>query len=95
MKNYTSQNQLSLDLFQHPFERNLDPKNRWVKLASLIPWDDLAWVYGSKLQSNSGRKSVDIRMVIATIIVIHKLNFSDSKTVQMIHNKLYIQYLVV
>ncbi len=31
MINYTSQNQLSLELFKHPFETKLDKENRWVK----------------------------------------------------------------
>jgi hypothetical protein len=45
MINYTPQNQLSLEGFSHPFERDLSGENRWVKLAEVIPWDDLAAVY--------------------------------------------------
>jgi len=44
MINYTSQNQLSLELFKHPFEQELDKTNRWVKLAAVIPWDELGSV---------------------------------------------------
>jgi len=52
MIKYTPVAQLSLESFKHPFDNQLDKHNRWVKLASLIPWDDLASVYGSKLQGN-------------------------------------------
>ena len=55
MINYTPQNQISLSLFKHPFEQELDKENRWVKLAALVPWDELAGIYSRKLQSDSGR----------------------------------------
>lgn len=42
MINYTPQNQLSLSLFKHPFQQELDKENRWVQLAQLVPWDELA-----------------------------------------------------
>ncbi len=92
MINYTSPNQLTIEMFKHPFERELDKENRWVKLASLIPWDELASVYSRKLQTNSGRKSVDIRTVIGALIVKHKLNLDDRGTIQMIRENIYLQY---
>ncbi|MCF6341716.1 MAG: IS5 family transposase [Bacteroidales bacterium] len=92
MINYTSQNQLSLAGFSHPFERDLSAENRWVKLAKVIPWDELAAVYSSKLQSGSGRNTVDVRTVIAALIVKHKLMLDDRGTVEMIQENIYIQY---
>lgn len=92
MINYTPQNQQSLDMFKHPFETKLDDENRWVKLSELIPWDDLAKIYSQKLQHNSGRKSVDIRTVIAALIVKHKLNLDDRGTIEMIKENIYLQY---
>ncbi len=92
MINYTSQNQLSLEGFNHPFERDLLAKNRWVKLAKVVPWDELAAVYSSKLQSGSGQKTVDIRLVIAALIVKHKLRLDDRGTIEMIQENIYIQY---
>ncbi len=77
MINYTPQNQLRLEGFIHPFERDLSAENRWVKVAKVVPWDELAAVYSNKLESGSGRKSVDIRLVIAALIVKHKLNLDD------------------
>ena len=43
MIRYRSQKQLTLAGFSSPFRTTLDPENRWVKLADLIPWDDLAF----------------------------------------------------
>ncbi len=92
MINYTPQNQLSLEGFTHPFERDLNPENRWVKLASLVPWDELAEVYSRKLQAESGRKTIDIRIVLADMIVKHKLRLDDRGTIDMIQENIYIQY---
>lgn len=92
MINYTSQNQLSLDLFKSPFETELDKENRWVKLAALIPWDGLANVYSRNLNSTEGRLSVDVRIIIGALIIKHKLNLDDRGTVMMIQENIYMQY---
>lgn len=92
MINYTSQNQISLELFKHPFNTDLNPENRWVKLAALIPWDELAGIYAKNLQSDIGRKSVNIRIVIAAIIIKHKLKLDDRGTIEMIQENIYLQY---
>jgi len=92
MINYTPQNQLSLSLFKHPFQRDLNPENRWVKLADLIPWDELAKVYSRNLQSDCGRLSVDVRTVIGALIVKHKLKLDDRGTIDMIQENIYLQY---
>jgi transposase, IS5 family len=92
MIDYTPQSQLSLNMFKHPFQQELDKENRWVKLAALIPWDSLASVYSRKLDAGSGRKSVNIRTVIAALIVKHKLGLDDRGTIQMIQENIYLQY---
>jgi len=42
MIKYTPSNQLSLEEFKHSFRQQLKKNNRWVQLAALVPWDDLA-----------------------------------------------------
>lgn len=92
MIKYTPENQIKLELFEHPFKRSLDPENRWVKLAELVPWDVLAAIYIRKLDASAGRKSVDVRIVLAALIVKHKLNLDDRGTIQMIQENIYLQY---
>jgi hypothetical protein len=92
MINYTPQNQLSLSLFKTPFDKKLNPENRWVKLADIIPWDELANIYSRSLQSDCGRLSVDIRIVIAALVIKHKLKLDDRGTVDMIQENIYLQY---
>ncbi len=92
MIKYTSSNQLTLSGFSHPFDQELSPENRWVKLAEIIPWDALAVVYLKQLSTNSGRESLDARMVIGAIIVKHKIRISDREIVAMISENIYPQY---
>ena len=42
---YTSPNQLRLEGFETPFEKQLSVGNRWVVLSKLIPWDEICNVY--------------------------------------------------
>ena len=92
MIKYTSANQLTLEGFITPFENTLSPDNRWVTLSNVIPWDNLAGIYMKQLSSNSGRESVNVRMVIAALIIKHKLGLDDRGTVDMISENIYLQY---
>jgi len=92
MIKYTPSNQLSLENFKHPFHQQLEPNNRWVQLAELVPWDELAEVYAKHLDPGAGRESVDLRMVIGALIIKHKLSLTDRDTVQMISENIYMQY---
>ena len=92
MIKYTPANQLTLKGFITPFENALSPDNRWVTLANVIPWDNLAGIYMKQLSSNSGRESINVRMVIAALIIKHKLGLDDRGTVDMISENIYLQY---
>lgn len=91
MIKYTSSKQLTLDNFKHPFNE-LKKDNRWIQLAELVPWDELAGIYAKSLNPGAGRLSVDIRMVIGSLIIKHRLCLSDRDTVDMISENIYMQY---
>ena len=92
MVNYQSQNQLRL--FETPFEQHLDKSNRWVQLADKLPWDDLVKIYNKKLRLDFGAPCIDGRMIIATLIIKHRLNLSDREVIEMIKENIYMQYFV-
>ncbi|MFC2115513.1 IS5 family transposase [Bacteroidota bacterium] len=92
MIKYTPSSQLTLENFKHPFLQQLDANNRWVQLAELVPWDELAGIYAKNLDPNAGRLSVDLRMVIGALIIKHKLSLTDRDTVLMISENMYMQY---
>ena len=94
MIRYTSQNQLTLPGFETPFQTELDPHNRWIKLSECIPWDDLAEGYYQQLNPRHGRPAKDARLVIGAVIIKHKLCLSDEETVLQIQENPYLQYFV-
>ena len=94
MTSYISQYQTKIEEFKTPFELKLSPKNRWVKLAALLPWDTLASIYHNKLSSSMGRTSIDARVVIGTLIIKHKLNLTDDETLLTISENPYMQFFL-
>ncbi|MGH2645359.1 MAG: hypothetical protein ACRDE2_15515 [Chitinophagaceae bacterium] len=42
---YVSPNQLTICVFETPFEQALTTDNRWVKLSRLLPWDRMVSQY--------------------------------------------------
>lgn len=94
MTSYTSQHQTKIEEFRTSFELNLSPKNRWVKLAALLPWDTLVGIYQRKLSSSMGRKTVDSRVVIGTLIIKHKLNLTDEETLLTISENPFMQFFL-
>lgn len=74
--------------------RNLDANNRWVKLSELLPWDDLAEIYGRSFDKRHGAPSIDARLAIGAILIKHKLKLSDEETIALIQENPYMQYFL-
>lgn len=49
-----SDTQLSLEDFDQPMGLTMNPENRWVKKAALIPWTILEDQYAALFESNKG-----------------------------------------
>lgn len=92
---YVSPNQLTLDCFQTPFEQKLNPDNRWVVLARLIPWDEVCNLYLKNVGvSTTGRPALSPRVVIGSLIIKHMCNLDDRETVNQISENIYMQYFL-
>ena len=92
---YTSPDQLVLPGFESPFEKNLNPKNRWVVLAHLVPWDEVCSVYYRHVgKSDTGRPPLNPRVVIGSLIIKHFCDLGDIETVAQISENIYMQYFL-
>src|SRR6056297_1105894 len=94
MYKYMSCNQLKIEEFKTDFELSLNPKNRWIQLSSITPWDDLVGEYIKSLNSKRGAPALNPRIAVGSLIVKHKLNLSDEETIRLIQENLYIQYFL-
>ena len=92
---YVSPAQLSLDCFKTPFEQHLKFKNRWVVLATLIPWDEVCNLYLKNVGvSDTGRPPLNPRVVLGSLIIKHLCNLDDRETVDQISENIYMQYFL-
>jgi hypothetical protein len=92
---YVSPNQLVLDGFESPFDQKLNPKNRWVVLAHLIPWDEICNLYLKFVPvSQTGRPPLNPRIVLGSLVIKHMCNLDDRETVDQISENIYMQYFL-
>lgn len=94
MINYTSNKQQKIEDFEGPFDIRLNKENRWVKLASELPWDELASVYHQSMTNDNGAKGIDSRIVIGAVIIKHMEGLDDRGTIQAIQENPYMQYFL-
>lgn len=86
--------QLTIEDFVLPFEGKLNPKNRWVKLSKLIPWEEIEKKYAQLFPSDTGTIAKPLRMALGSIIIKEKCSFSDRETVEQIKENPYLQYFI-
>ena len=92
---YVSPNQLTLAGFENPFDQKLSPTNRWVVLAHLIPWDEICNMYFKFVpKGQTGRRPLNPRIVIGSLIIKHMCNLDDRETVDQISENIYMQYFL-
>lgn len=91
-----TENQLILpDDFFLPFGGKLNKNNRWVKLASLIPWWRVEDKYAKSFKkTQKGQKAVSVRVALGALIIKERLGTSDRETVQQIAENPYLQYFL-
>jgi len=94
MIEYFSEKQLSIKEFKTPFNAELSSDNRWVKLASVVPWDTFANLYMSLMDTHQGRPGISPRIILGALIIKHKENLSDQKTIEAIQENIYMQFFV-
>jgi transposase, IS5 family len=94
MITYTPSSKRTLSLFKTPFEQQLDPANRWVVMAEVIPWDEMSQVFFKHMSKGHGRASIDLRIILGALLVKHLEGISDEDTIQYIQENIYAQYFV-
>jgi len=94
MINLEDPNQVKIIDFELPFSGWLDPDNKWIKLADMVPREELIKRYTQKMSRDFGRKSINPRVAIGALIVKHYKNLSDEDTIQAIQETPYLQYFL-
>ena len=80
--------------FYLPFNGRLDPSNRWVRFAGLIPWADLESKYSSLFSEDEGRPALSVRVAFGALIIKAYLDLNDRETVRAIQENVYLQFFL-
>jgi len=71
----------------------LDPNNRWVVKAKLVPWEIAEEKYAHMFMKN-GRKAKDIRIALGALLIQQHLKCSDEDVVELIKENPYLQHFI-
>ena len=86
--------QFSLQDFNQPMGLKLDPENKWIKKAAMIPWDEIEAVYADLFPSDCGMPAKPLRMALGALLIQKKFGFSDRELVEQIQENPYYQYFI-
>lgn len=93
MKIVSLNGQMTFDEMKGSLER-LPKTNRWVQMGDALPWAKYEKVYNERLKNDKvGASNRPGRMVIAALIIKHKLSLSDEETILTIQENPYMQYM--
>jgi hypothetical protein len=88
--------QMEIEVFVLPFGGRLDPENRWVKMAALIPWDMVEDIYAQSFKSESldGSKPINARVAFGALYIKEYENLTQDRTVEHISENVCMQYFL-
>ncbi len=93
---YRSKNRQQAEFpdFYLPFSGHLDPENRWVALARLVPWELAEAIYHEDLCEDFGQPIVPARVALGALLVKERLGLTDRETVETIAENPYMQFFL-
>ena len=90
----TDYDQLPLEDFFLPFGGSLDPKNRWVKLSRIMPWEKIEEIYLRTMSVETGRRAHSSRIAFGSIFIKEAEKLTDESSVTVIQENPYMQYFL-
>lgn len=89
-----SSEQLEFPDFYLPFSGHLDPENRWVVLARLVPWKLAEEIYLESLCDDFGAPALPARVALGALLIKERLQLTDRETVEAIQENPYLQFFI-
>ena len=86
--------QLEFPDFYLPFSGELNPDNRWIALARLVPWDLAQTIYHAELCEDFGAPIVSSRVALGALLIKERLGLTDRETVEAIQENPYLQFFI-
>ncbi len=86
--------QFRLEDFNQPIGLRMNPENRWIKKAELIPWDAIEDKYASLFPSKTGMPAKPLRAALGSLLLQKQYGYSDRELVEQITENPYYQYFI-
>ena len=71
--------QISFTDFNTPIGMKLNPNNRWVKKAEMIPWDEIEQRYAKLFTNRKGNVAKPLRLALGACIIQAEYGYSDEE----------------
>jgi IS5 family transposase len=94
MYKFDRNHQFSLIDFNQPIGFKMNTENRWVKKASMIPWELIEEKYAKLFKGYSGMPAKPLRTALGSLLIQKQLGFSDRELVEEIRENPYFQYFI-
>jgi IS5 family transposase len=85
-------NQINFSDFGQPVGMKMNPNNRWVKKAELIPWGEIEKQYAKLFTNQKGNVAKPLRLALGACIIQAEYEYSDEETTHQIQEAPYLQF---
>ena len=79
---------------EEPFSGKLNPENRWVKLARLVPWELAEQIYADAFRDDFGAPALSARVALGALLIKEREGLTDRGTVAAIQENPYMQFFI-
>lgn len=94
MYRFDKNRQAELTDFNQPLGMKLNPDNRWVKKADMIPWDAIEEKYAEFFPSKTGMPAKPLRVALGSLMIQKEYEYSDRELIEQIRENPYYQYFI-
>ena len=93
---YHTNNNRQMDIpnFYLPFSGTLEPNNRWIQLAKIVPWELAEEIYNETLCEQRGAPALSARIALGALLIKERQGLTDRETVECIQENPYLQYFI-
>ena len=84
--------QIGIADFGMPMGMSLDPENRWVKKAALIPWEEIEIRYAALFKNRKGNVAKPLRLALGALLIQTQYQYPDTEVPLQIQETPCLQY---
>ena len=94
MYKFDRNHQYSLSDFNQPMGMEMNPENRWVKKAAMIPWNEIEDRDAGLFSSEVGMPAKPLQTALGSLLIQKEYGYSDRELVEQIKENPYYQYFI-